>query len=264
VFTTGADVPTDEINTTIDEHFVPMARLPLPAAGGFDGWKNDILSEMARVTFRDLPWNAATVPAPWTDVLSLDVEPGITIRMRALRPGHGSPLLVVANRAESAPAEWLTKMRGDQPVYLLSPRGTGETRWTRRNPPNYVERSLVLLGRTVDSGRVRDVAAAAAYLRATLGTPVHVAGEGAAGIIAAYAGLFEPAIERVTVIQPPVSHMEPGAPQFLNILRICDIPDALGCLAPKRLTLARALVSVAARVKAIYAAAGAPAALRIE
>ena len=71
-------------------------------------------------------------------------------------------------------------------------------------------------------------------------------------------------IERVTVIGPPVSHMEPDAPQFLNVLRICDIPDALGCLAPKRLTLTRAPVSVAARVKAIYAAAGAAAALKIE
>ncbi len=264
VFATGADVPADEINTTIDEHFVPMARLPLPVAGGFDGWKKDILTEMARVSFRDLPWNAATVPAPRADVLSLDIEPGITIRMRALRPGRGSPLLVVANGAESAPAKWLTRMRGDQPVYLLAPRGTGETRWTRRNPPNYVERSLVLLGRTVDSGRVRDVAAAAAYLKTTLGAPVHVAGEGAGGIIAAYAGLFELAIERVTVIRPPVSHMEPDAPRLLNILRLCDIPDALGCLAPKTLILREAPGDVAARVKAIYAAAGAQAALTIE
>jgi hypothetical protein len=263
VFATDADLPKDEINTTVDEHFVPLARLPLPREGEFDGWKKSILNEMARVSFRDLPWNPATVLAPWTEVLALDIEPGIAIAMRALRPGRGRPLLVIAGDAESGGHEWLSETE-DESVYLLSPRGTGETRWTRRDPPNYVARSLVLLGRTVDGGRVRDVAAAARYLKATLGAPVHVAGKGAAGVIAAYAGLFEPAIERVTVIRPPVSHMEPDAPQFLNVLRICDIPDALGCLAPKALTLKDAPRDVSTRVAAIYAAAGATAALRVE
>ena len=37
------------------------------------------------------------------------------------------------------------------------PRGGGPTRWTPKNPPNTVERSLVLLGQTADSGRVWDV-----------------------------------------------------------------------------------------------------------
>lgn len=263
-FKTDADIPTGEINTTIDQRFVAMAKLPLPADGGFDTWKKDILDEMARVTFRDLPWKAATALAPWTESRALDIESGIAVRMTTLRSGRGGPLLVVASGEEPAATDWTELAGDDAPVLRLAPRGSAETSWTRRDPPNYVERSLVLLGRTADSGRVRDVAAAAAYLKASLGAPVHVAGRGADGIIAAYAGLFEPAVTRVTVVEPPSSHMATEAPQLLNILRICDIADALGCLAPKPLMLRKAPADVAERVRAIYAAAGAADALVIE
>ena len=53
---------------------------------------------------------------------------------------------------------------------------------------------------------------------------------------AAYAALFEPSIKEVVIIDPPVSHKE--GPYFLNLLRVCDIPEALGLLAPHvKLTL---------------------------
>ena len=58
--------------------------------------------------------------------------------------------------------EWVSEVAGsDQEVVLCEPWGIGGTKWTRKNGPNYVERSHVLLGRTVDAGRVWDVAAAA-------------------------------------------------------------------------------------------------------
>ena len=62
--------------------------------------------------------------------------------------------------------DWVGRVAAsDQVVVLCEPRGVGATRWTRKNPPNYVERSHVLLGRTVDSGRVWDVIAAALEAR---------------------------------------------------------------------------------------------------
>ena len=74
--------------------------------------------------------------------------------------------------------------KADDIVYAIVPHGVGPTRWTRKNPPNYVERSHVLLGRTVDTGRVRDIVAAYLYLRKKYEqkVPVHLVGEGSGGI----------------------------------------------------------------------------------
>ena len=51
--------------------------------------------------------------------------------------------------------------------------------------------------------------------------------------------------------------MDPRAPVFLNVLRVCDIPDALGMLAPRPLTLLQAKSDTLDKVREIYKAAGA-------
>jgi len=59
VFPTDADLPADQVNTTIDRSFVPMAEVALPTPETFDEWRAALLDELRRVTFRDLPWRAA-------------------------------------------------------------------------------------------------------------------------------------------------------------------------------------------------------------
>ena len=46
-------------------------------------------------------------------------------------------------------------------------------------------------------------------------------------------------------------------PALLNVLRVLDIPDALGCLAPRRLTLIGAGDAAFDRTAALYRVAGA-------
>ena len=144
------------------------------------------------------------------------------------------------------------------------PRGIGETRWTEKDPPNYVKRSHALLGRTVDTGRVWDVIAAAKYLSVGADNKaaddkfkVQVAGKGPAGLIAAYAAIQLPEIAGVTIVAPPTTHMDAAAPQFLNILRVCDVPTALGLLAPRPLTIIGASGDKFAATSAAYEAGGA-------
>ena len=84
-----------------------------------------------------------------------------------------------------------------------------------------------------------------------------MAGEGPAAVLAAYAALLEPQIAGVVALKPPVSHMNPDAPQFLNVLRVCDIPEVLGMLAPRPLALQGWEGKAQAKVAQIYAAAGA-------
>jgi hypothetical protein len=73
-------------------------------------------------------------------------------------------------------------------------------------------------------------------------------------VIAAYAALFEPCIEQVALIEPPASHRT--GPMFLNVLRVLDVPDALGLLAPRRLTLVTTAPDAFARARAAFTAAG--------
>ena len=78
-------------------------------------------------------------------------------------------------------------------------------------------------------------------------------------MLAAYAALWEEDIAGVMLNAPPLSHMDPGAPQFLNVLRVCDVPDVLGMIAPRELTVHGNHADRLGKVADIYAAAEASA-----
>jgi pimeloyl-ACP methyl ester carboxylesterase len=115
-----------------------------------------------------------------------------------------------------------------------------------------VERSFPLIGETVDSARLAEVVD---LLRATPG--VRLVGRGQAGVIAAYAALLQPqAVREVVLLDPPASHRD--GPHFLNVLRVLDIPVALGLLAPDvTLTLIGASDPAFDTTAALYTLAGA-------
>ena len=265
VFPTDADLPKDQVNTKIDEQFVPAAPAAAPAPGQYEAWKRALLGKLRRASFSYLP----DTVGPATKVGGADggwerftSEEGIEFRMRrATAAGDGAKgiLLAVLNDDEAGKTpEWVGRVSSPgQGVVLCEPRGVGATRWTRKNPPNYVERSHVLLGRTVDSGRAWDVVAAARAVASRDTSPVYVAGSRAAGVIAAYAAALDERIAGVTLVSPPASHMDAGAPQFLNVMRVCDVPDVLGLVAPRPMRVTGADPSAFTRTEATYTAAGA-------
>ena len=51
--------------------------------------------------------------------------------------------------------------------------------------------------------------------------------------------------------------MDSAAPQFLNVLRVCDIPDSLGMIAPRPLTLYGGSDEALRKTSVIFDAAGA-------
>lgn len=267
VFSGEADLPRDQRNTTIDESFVPRAQVSLPPQGGFESWKTRLLAELRRVSFRPMPDRVAParpVGEPAKGLLNLATEEGIVVPLRLPSDGTnrdkaGRVVLVVADASEDADEAVSGVARPGDVVYGLQPRGVGATRWTRKSPPNHVARALVLLGRTVDQGRIQDVAATARYLRSIHGesVPIVAAGRKGAGVVSAYAALIEPTIGEVIALEPPSSHMDSTAPQLLNVLRVADVPEALGMLAPRLLTLRTSDKAFAERVSAIYERAGA-------
>jgi dienelactone hydrolase len=272
VFPQDSDLPKDELNTTIDRHFVPMAKVEPPQAGGFENWKAAILADLRYATFGSFPERIPPADLIRTDQAEgewLVSEPGIEVPVKSLESPTSTEkparILLVVRNADDGELDWLDAVRqpGDR-VYVCAPRGVGPTAWTRRNPPNYVERSHVLLGQTADTGRIRDIIATARYLHARHegAVSVHVCGQQAAGVLATYAALLEPEIASVTAIHPPASHMDAEAPALLNVLRVCDIPDAFGMLAPRPLTI-HGQPAARERVTQIYSAADAKDKLRI-
>jgi dienelactone hydrolase len=279
VFAADDSLPKDELNTTIDQHFVPMAKVAAPRQGEFEGWKKALVDELRRVSFGSLPERVP--PATLKDRVSdkkalLETEPGIVVALHDPTPSSGDDapervvLEVGAAGDSSALDDAVDRLFPRRPAegpkvarFSLDVRGAGQSRWTRKNPPNFVERSHVLLGRTVDASRVRDIIAAARWLHARYRGKARVAvvGSEANGILAAYAALFEPEIAETALVRPLSSLMDEKAPQFLNALRVCDVPEVLGMLAPRRLHVHKPPLAARERVAAIYAAAGAREAL---
>ncbi len=153
VFADASDVPGDELNTTIDQHFVPIAPVKPPQKGEYETWKAAILSELRRVTFRYFPERippAKLLEQVQPDDVRLESEPGIKVGLQyatafASTEDARRVLLVVRNADSTVDIlQWIHDVHepGDH-VYVCTPRGVGDTRWTRKNPPNYVERSHV-------------------------------------------------------------------------------------------------------------------------
>jgi hypothetical protein len=274
VFPTDADIPADALNNRIDQEFVPLARVVPPTAGSFQEWKKDLLAKLRMASFHHFPDRipaARLVSEAAPGLFMLNTESGITARLRMVSKPAGIPrrlLLYLAstNVNEPIPA-WLEQSRQESDaLYVCEPRGVGDSRWTQRNPPNYVERSLVLLGRTADSGRVWDLVATARFLgeRQTEAGQVILVGDGGVGTLAAYAALLEPEIAGVVLHQPPASHMDASAPILLNVMRVLDLPEALGMIAPRPLTLIDTKGDLAERTAAFYRAADASDRLRCQ
>jgi dienelactone hydrolase len=228
VFPQDDDIPMDARNGRIDQEFVPFGDSGAPANENFDHWRASLIARLREATFNHFPERipAAEQGSREGDVVWLNTEPGI--RVRLLIPKAVGPQLTLKIAGEPLGTP-------DSSSFVLEPRGIGGTRWTVKNPPNYVARSHYLLGRTVDAGRVWDIIASARYLRAKHGQEVTVTGEGAYGVLAMYAALLEPEIGRVEAKNTPGTLMDSSAPVLLNALRVCDIPTIRRAIGAERM-----------------------------
>ncbi|MEY2410913.1 MAG: hypothetical protein QOF48_3583 [Verrucomicrobiota bacterium] len=260
------ELPQDEINTKIDESFVPVAVAQIPESRDqFARWRGAKMAELRRIVFPALPGGKSgggiklTGRQPQSGIERLDS--GDVLRWKFFpseRTGSRSTQwLVVLDEKElpdTKPA-WLEKLSGGDSVFQIASRA-GISAALQEPPPFYVHRALPLLGATIDTLRVGDVLkmADAFIARHPGGGPIKITGRGAAGVIAAYAALFEPRLSEVVVVDPPTSHRT--GPIFLNVLRVVDVPQALGLLAPRPLTILTAQSEAFGDTSAIYRVAG--------
>jgi len=260
------ELPADQVNTKIDQLFVPKADVPAPdTPDHLAALRRKLLAQLRETTFRAWPeklpqatLELADRPASGT----LPTEPPLLVGYRYL-PGKGKPgtcWLIILNEGDKADAlpDWAADIVGSDACVVLSTRGVGPTETTIKQP-YYYRRCMPLLGRTIDSGRVWDILAFLAAAKRP-GTTWKIAGRGQAGVLGAYAALFDERLAEIACIEPPATHDE--GPYFLSVMRVLDIPDALGLLAPRPLTLRGAPAKRFDKTAACYRAAGAKAALK--
>ncbi len=270
VFPEESDLPKDSLNGKIDESFVQLAKPTTPKnKEEYHAWSQRLRGDLLDRVFREWPDEipAAEVREERENhhvILRTDAEMSVlAARMNtdAAERGDLKRLwLVVLNVDEpegKLPAWTKGLIPEGHPVTVLSPRGCGEfSAWTRKNPPNYVDRAHALLGRTVDAGRVWDIQATARWLHEAEGNvlTIGVLGKGQAGVLGAYAALFENCIAETILVDPPSTHRD--GPHFLGVMKVLDVPDALGLLAPRQVKLINAKDATFDRALDAYKAAG--------
>jgi hypothetical protein len=168
----------------------------------------------------------------------LDAEgwSGFLLAMRERFPDHFSngpaaaPETVLQTPFDLA----LASIAKDRALAFVAPRGIGPTAWAAGNPQahTHIRRRFMLLGQTLDAMRVWDVRRAIQAVRtldgladATLG----IDADREMADIALYAALFEPRVARLDLRGLSSSHRDGS--DFLNVLRILDVPQAVAIAA---------------------------------
>jgi dienelactone hydrolase len=237
VFPTDADIPKGQVNMSVDEVFVQTAKRALPEKEKFEEWRK---AKLLALEERVLGVQRSPIPkavfrkGEQAFLQSVETEPGISTWL--FDAGGGSTLFVMRPNDKKSHLEWnqwMAKTFPDDFPWIYGPRGVVEPLWTNPSPPNLLERRLILVGRTIDQQRTLDVLGT---VRGFEKEPIRkLMGSGPAGIWAAYAALFEPSVKEVVLIDPPTSHKD--GPHYPSVLRVIDIPEALGLLAPRPLTI---------------------------
>ncbi len=277
-----AKLPADAVNYRIHDLFVPVAR----AREGLtlEEWKGrrqELIAELKEKVFRWFPKERIPFETKvgrdrggWAgqyadfQEVSFDTEPGVPIRARLLKPKKPSkeaPLLIYVKRAGDSihPMDFdeLLPVLGRFTVLILDPRFTEHP-----IPPREfadLERSASWVGRTVASMQVWDILRAVEWVAAEEKLPassIALYGKREMGVLALYAGLFDPRVTKVVLRDPDGSHVE--GPALLNVLRVTDIPEVAGAFAPRELIVVGRMPASLDYARALYRLQDRPGAFR--
>jgi dienelactone hydrolase len=190
-------------------------------------------------------------------------QPSVTLRFYLLRPAGevapaqiflrvaGSPTKSSGGASGVSPqiAETMKAFGTDGDVHSLMqniktggaayavfrPRGV-EALVAGSDEETHVRRRFMLLGQTLDGMRVWDIRRSVQALRSLAGfeqAPLQIHAEAAIGVDVLYASLFESGINRLDLRRIPASHMDKNSPDYLNVLKFLDIPEAAAMAAAR-------------------------------
>lgn len=251
-------LPADEKNTTIPESFVPRAAKSPPPA--------EYRKALREKVFGGWPAESGTPPLELREradraglrvgVYVLESQPAVKLPLWVLqapkirRPEQVLLTVLDAERWTNSPAKGLWQggeapetdahlrqeiQAGKLALAFFAPREVEPASWqTDPKLARQVRRRYMLLGQTLDGMRVWDIRRAVQALKTLPEFKSAALGINARqqmGVNAAYAALFEPEITQLQLEGLPASHQE--GPDYLNVLKVGDIPQVLALLGPR-------------------------------
>jgi hypothetical protein len=245
------ELPADARNSRIHETFVPAAPEP-PVPTSAEAWAKQRDAWMAFLrekVFAGWPSDPDPVALQASSseerdgvrVIAYDFEsqPHVPLRLFVARSGDEKKperitLRVLDERGWEAMQRGLS-LPPDEALAWIAPRGFGPAAWTGdEKVQTQIRRRFMLLGQTLDGMRVWDARRAIQALRSIDGladAPLTVRGERETAGIALYAALFEPGVAALELHDLPASHRD--GPDFLNVLRGLDLPQAVAMAAER-------------------------------
>jgi hypothetical protein len=195
--------------------------------------------------------------------ISFQSEEGVRIRAQLLTPSGQAgtaPLLIYVKRPGDSiyamDTDELLPLLGRYTVLILNPRFTEQP----PGPEEYadIERTAVWVGRTIAAMQIWDIRRAIDWALTDQGLhppTTTLYGKGDMAVLAVYAALMDDRVNGVVLNDPPATHRQ--RPALLNVLRVTDIAEVAGALAPRRLTALTKLPVEYEQTKALYQLQGA-------
>jgi len=281
------EFPRDQRNTSVQEWFVPVAAKPkVPSdasewATMRDGWLKNLREKTFRAwpkkdeplqvderrqRYDRLPFATISFDFVSQGSVRLQVAAGVDeegkrVERVALQVGASSGTWesYPPEPNKSASPESKTTFTFDSlfTQTMFEPRGRGETVWDPTPKKQaQVRRRFYLLGQTLEGQQVYDVRRAIQALREVpefKDAKITLQAKGPMAVIALYAALFEPSVDRLELTDLPKSHMPervklpptftdaylrestveygPFAAPLLNVLKTLDVPQAVALAA---------------------------------
>lgn len=244
------DLPSNQRNTTAAEWFgpatTPASRPPATASDPdatlarlkrrtFAGWPDrSPITELQLIQERR---DADLLLTSW----SFESQPDVPLELHLLTRERQTPeriILRIVDHAEGeerrrlllhhGPASFAGELTPGTALAWSAPRGLGAHSWSGDERKQVqIRRRFMLLGQTLDGMRVWDILNAATALNhgAYRSVPIELRAEGRMAVNALLASLFLPQIRHARLRALDASFI--GASDYLNILQVLDIPDAL-------------------------------------
>lgn len=261
------ELPADQVNTRIQERFVPMAAV---SAGGDSSStvpnRADVLEKLQKQVFAGWPEEPFTFePELFAEGKSgtlqyrgytFSSQPGIELKLFVVgprRPARQANIILTVLDAQTwtnsaarglwqegsgpeFPKGLRQQVENDKSVLaFFAPRAVEPSLWvTNKAKFTSLRRRHMLLGQTLDGMRVWDIRCAIQAIRPMPrqgNATIELRARGEMGVNACYAALFEPSVKQLELEALPATHIQ--GPDYLNVLKIWDIPQMLETLRGK-------------------------------
>jgi len=265
-------LPTDSLNDQVHDFLTQPVRIAKPKS--YAAWarrRTEIISQLDQKVFRWFPkektpfeTHISLNEGGWAarygnyKEVSFQTEAGVRVRAQLLTPKAGAtiaPLLIYVKRAGDSiyfmDLDELLPVLGHASVLILNPRFTEGS--VGADQYRDIQMTAAWTGRTIAAMQVWDVSRGIEWALSEeklAPSEISIFGRGEMGIVNLYAAVRDERITRVILDDAPASHWQ--GPALLNVLRVTDLPEVAGLLAPRKLVLLRSFPATFNTTRAIY------------